>query len=109
MDVEEDVHVDVTLIEMENVQGRTMFYDEYGVIRDVMQNHMTQVCVCSPIYLLVFPLFVHDVLWYVCVRPLYMRLWIILTYMRKIRKEIMINPRILLVLGFILLSMVDVC
>lgn len=35
--------VEVALTETEDVRGRTGFYDEYGVVRDVMQNHMTQV------------------------------------------------------------------
>ena len=37
--------VTVTLVEAEDVSGRSAYYDEYGVIRDVMQNHMTQALV----------------------------------------------------------------
>jgi hypothetical protein len=34
---------EVVMNEKETCEGRTTFYDEYGVIRDVMQNHLTQV------------------------------------------------------------------
>ena len=33
--------VDVVMTETEHVGGRSKFYDEYGVVRDVMQNHLT--------------------------------------------------------------------
>lgn len=33
--------VDVVMTETEHVGGRSIFYDEYGVVRDVMQNHLT--------------------------------------------------------------------
>ena len=38
-----DTSVDVVLTETEDVKDRTSYYDDFGVIRDVMQNHMTQV------------------------------------------------------------------
>ena len=34
--------VDIVLKEMADCKGRTQFYDKYGVIRDVIQNHMTE-------------------------------------------------------------------
>lgn len=37
--------ITVSLLETEDVQGRSAYYDEYGVVRDVMQNHMTQALV----------------------------------------------------------------
>ncbi|XP_069001169.1 GDH/6PGL endoplasmic bifunctional protein [Embiotoca jacksoni] len=35
--------VEIVLKETLDVKGRIPFYDQYGVIRDVMQNHMTEV------------------------------------------------------------------
>ncbi|CAM9946413.1 unnamed protein product [Lampetra fluviatilis] len=35
--------VEVTLMEAHGVKGRMSFYDKYGVVRDVLQNHLTQV------------------------------------------------------------------
>ncbi|XP_032824330.1 GDH/6PGL endoplasmic bifunctional protein-like isoform X2 [Petromyzon marinus] len=35
--------VEVTLMETHGVKGRMSFYDKYGVVRDVLQNHLTQV------------------------------------------------------------------
>lgn len=37
--------VEVSMKETEDCQGRTSFYEGYGVIRDVLQNHLTQVLV----------------------------------------------------------------
>ena len=34
--------VEIVLKETSDCEGRTGFYDQYGVIRDVMQNHMTE-------------------------------------------------------------------
>ncbi|XP_067052822.1 GDH/6PGL endoplasmic bifunctional protein-like [Acropora muricata] len=34
--------VEIVLKERSDCKGRTSFYDHYGVIRDVMQNHMTE-------------------------------------------------------------------
>ena len=34
--------VEIVLKEENDCEGRTSFYDHYGVIRDVMQNHMTE-------------------------------------------------------------------
>lgn len=36
--------VKVVMTEAESCEGRTSFYDEYGVVRDVHQNHLTEVC-----------------------------------------------------------------
>lgn len=35
--------VKVIMTETESCEGRTSFYDEYGVVRDVHQNHLTEV------------------------------------------------------------------
>ena len=35
--------VEIVLKEKNDCKGRTKFYDHYGVIRDVMQNHMTEI------------------------------------------------------------------
>jgi hypothetical protein len=43
------MEVHVVISEQEHAGGRTSYYDSYGVIRDVMQNHLTQVY--STIYL----------------------------------------------------------
>lgn len=37
--------VEIVLKEKNDCKGRTNFYDHYGVIRDVMQNHMTELLV----------------------------------------------------------------
>lgn len=37
--------VEVVMKETEDCEGRTAFYEGYGVIRDVLQNHLTQVLV----------------------------------------------------------------
>ena len=37
--------VEIVLKERSDCKGRTNFYDSYGVIRDVMQNHMTELIV----------------------------------------------------------------
>eukprot|EP00494_Astrolonche_serrata_P025125 UN25386 len=37
--------IEVKFVESLDVQGRTSFYDEYGVIRDVMQNHCMEMLV----------------------------------------------------------------
>lgn len=37
--------VEIVMKEKEDCEGRTGFYDTYGVIRDVHQNHLTQVLV----------------------------------------------------------------
>jgi hypothetical protein len=37
------IEVDVSMTETEDAAGRTAYYDQYGVVRDVMQNHLTQV------------------------------------------------------------------
>ncbi|XP_064635150.1 GDH/6PGL endoplasmic bifunctional protein-like [Lineus longissimus] len=37
--------VDIVMSETVDVKGRTLFYNEYGVIRDVMQNHLTELLV----------------------------------------------------------------
>lgn len=37
--------VEIVLKERSDCKGRTNFYDRYGVIRDVMQNHMTELLV----------------------------------------------------------------
>lgn len=37
--------VDIVMKETEDVKGRTGFYDSYGVIRDVHQNHLTQIMI----------------------------------------------------------------
>lgn len=34
--------VEVVMAEKENCEGRTGFYDKYGVVRDVLQNHLTE-------------------------------------------------------------------
>ena len=38
-------HVEIVMKERLDVQGRLGFYDSYGVIRDVLQNHLTEVLV----------------------------------------------------------------
>lgn len=35
-------HVEVAMMEEEDCAGRTGFYDEYGIVRDVLQNHLTE-------------------------------------------------------------------
>ena len=35
--------VEIALLETEDCNGRTVFYEETGVIRDVLQNHLTEV------------------------------------------------------------------
>ncbi|KAJ0068699.1 hypothetical protein NL108_010750, partial [Boleophthalmus pectinirostris] len=35
--------VEIVLKETLDVKGRIAFYDQYGVIRDVLQNHLTEV------------------------------------------------------------------
>lgn len=35
--------VDIVMTETEDCEGRTNFYDEYGVVRDIHQNHLTEV------------------------------------------------------------------
>jgi len=37
--------VDIVMKETDDVAGRTGFYDSYGVIRDVHQNHLTQIMI----------------------------------------------------------------
>ena len=37
--------VEVVMKETEDCEGRTGFYDAYGVLRDVHQNHLTQMAV----------------------------------------------------------------
>ena len=37
--------IEISLIERLGVKGRSLFYDKYGVIRDVMQNHLTELLV----------------------------------------------------------------
>eukprot|EP00462_Mataza_sp_D1_P021974 CAMPEP_0175145562 /NCGR_PEP_ID=MMETSP0087-20121206/14848_1 /TAXON_ID=136419 /ORGANISM="Unknown Unknown, Strain D1" /LENGTH=776 /DNA_ID=CAMNT_0016430339 /DNA_START=8 /DNA_END=2338 /DNA_ORIENTATION=- len=37
--------VDIVMKETDDVKGRTKFYDAYGVIRDVHQNHLTQIMI----------------------------------------------------------------
>ena len=37
--------VEIVLKERNDCKGRTNFYDRYGVVRDVMQNHMTELLV----------------------------------------------------------------
>ena len=39
--------VEVVMKEMEDISGRSIYYDQFGVIRDVMQNHLTQALVYS--------------------------------------------------------------
>lgn len=34
--------VEVAMLESVDCAGRTWFYDDYGVVRDVMQNHVSQ-------------------------------------------------------------------
>ena len=34
--------VEVVMKETEDCAGRTKFYNQYGVIRDVLQNHLTE-------------------------------------------------------------------
>lgn len=34
--------VEIVMQETEDCQGRTAFYDAYGVVRDVLQNHLTE-------------------------------------------------------------------
>ena len=36
------VRVEVVMKETVDCAGRTGFYDEYGVVRDVLQNHLTE-------------------------------------------------------------------
>ncbi|EDQ84934.1 uncharacterized protein MONBRDRAFT_29733 [Monosiga brevicollis MX1] len=40
-------HVAVHMFETEDCEGRTRFFDEYGIIRDVMQNHLTEVMLAA--------------------------------------------------------------
>ena len=35
--------IEVAMTETENCEGRTSFYDAYGVVRDVLQNHLTEI------------------------------------------------------------------
>ena len=35
-------HVEVAMMEEEDCAGRTGFYDEYGIVRDALQNHLTE-------------------------------------------------------------------
>lgn len=39
--------VEVVMKEVEHTAGRSSYYDSFGVIRDVMQNHLTQALVYS--------------------------------------------------------------
>jgi hexose-6-phosphate dehydrogenase len=39
--------VEVVMKEREHTAGRSSYYDSFGVIRDVMQNHLTQALVYS--------------------------------------------------------------
>jgi glucose-6-phosphate 1-dehydrogenase len=39
-------HVEITMAESFGVQGRGLFYEEAGAIRDVVQNHLLQVVAC---------------------------------------------------------------
>lgn len=39
--------VEVVMKEKEHTGGRTVYYDQFGIIRDVMQNHLTQALVYS--------------------------------------------------------------
>ena len=34
--------IEVAMMETEDCAGRTGFYDKYGVIRDVFQNHLSE-------------------------------------------------------------------
>lgn len=39
--------IEIVMKEMEDIAGRSVYYDQFGVIRDVMQNHLTQALVYS--------------------------------------------------------------
>jgi hexose-6-phosphate dehydrogenase len=39
--------VEVMMKEKEHTGGRSVYYDQFGIIRDVMQNHLTQALVYS--------------------------------------------------------------
>lgn len=39
--------VEVVMKEKEHTEGRTIYYNQFGIIRDVMQNHLTQALVYS--------------------------------------------------------------
>jgi glucose-6-phosphate 1-dehydrogenase len=39
--------VEVVMKEKDHTGGRTVYYDQFGIIRDVMQNHLTQALVYS--------------------------------------------------------------
>ena len=39
--------VEVAMKETEDCEGRTSFYDSYGVVRDVLQNHLTEIAAAS--------------------------------------------------------------
>ncbi len=41
-------HVQITLAETEGVGERGGYYDEYGALRDMVQNHMLQVLTLGP-------------------------------------------------------------
>jgi glucose-6-phosphate 1-dehydrogenase len=43
--------VEVVMKEKEHTGGRTVYYDQFGIIRDVMQNHLTQALVYSLMHL----------------------------------------------------------
>jgi hypothetical protein len=43
--------VEVVMKEKEHTGGRSVYYDQFGIIRDVMQNHLTQALVYSLMHL----------------------------------------------------------
>lgn len=43
--------VEVVMKEKEHTSGRSVYYDQFGIIRDVMQNHLTQALVYSLMHL----------------------------------------------------------
>lgn len=43
--------IEISLIERLGVEGRSLFYDRYGVIRDVMQSHLTELLVHAAVSL----------------------------------------------------------
>lgn len=53
------LRVEIVMKEELDAEGRTAFYDQYGVIRDVMQNHLTEMLALVAMEL---PANVHDVI-----------------------------------------------
>ena len=60
---DEDIsNVVITLKEDTGLEGRGGYFDEYGIIRDVMQNHLIQISLCFLLSIFLFPFLSFSVL-----------------------------------------------